>query len=159
MRLLALPVLLSALLVCGSGAAAIRLDRAVAGISLEMSPAQVRAKLGAPDAVVPGRWRVGSIARTYRYATRRVTVDFLLGGQSRLYAYAITTTSPRERTAKGAGVGSTEGEIRRLVTGRACRWEHGTRYCTRPLEGGVGGTTFRLRGGRAVAVTVFAPAF
>jgi hypothetical protein len=139
--------------------AAIRLDRGMAGIELNMSARHVHAVLGEPTRVTQGTWRVGFIARTYAYARRGLSVEFLLGGD-RLYAYTITTTSAAERTTRGVGVGSTEFEVRRKIPDVLCeRRRRVIRSCKRPREGGVGGTSFVLRQGVVVSVSVFAPVF
>ena len=120
-----------------------------------MSPREVRAVLGAPPRIKPGVHRIGYFDFTYVYP-HRLVVKFLLGGD-RDYVYSISTTSRRYRTRKGVGVGSSERRVRTYA--RYCRVDRGVRSCMNTNEGGVGGTYFVIRRGRAVSVTVFAPAF
>ena len=137
----------------------VRLDTGIAGARIQMSPSQVRRVLGAPTRIRSGKWRVGYIARTYVYERRGIDVQFLLGGD-RLYAYQITTRNPLDRTRRGIGVGSTEAEVRHRVPDVTCIDDRYVgRYCRRPNEGGVGGTSFGIRRGRVVRVSVFAPVF
>jgi hypothetical protein len=109
----------------------------IAGVRLLLSPKQV---WGRPRPAGPPRLRV----------------EFLLGGK-RLLVWSIATTDPAERTRSGVGVGDPEARVRTYAP--YCRSETRRRFCSTTHEGGVGGTVFDLRHGRAARVTVYAPVF
>ncbi len=123
-------------------------QRGMAGVQLGMSQTEVRDILGKPLAVLRQHNEFGPFTE-YRY-------PFLLrvvfqGNES---VTAIESRGRKERTARGAGVGSSRSELRRSVPDLRC-------------EGGVQGhcflgaflpgrrvTDFSLRDGRVVRVVV-----
>ena len=131
----------------------------IAGVHLAMPAREVRALLGPPARVHrlpisgPGPTLVDWI-----YTRRRVTVEII---RSDHYAsvYQVSTTNPFYRTRTGVHVGSAERVVRTVA--RYCRNDpyDGRRYCSNVNEGGVGGTFWVIRLGRAVSVTVAAPVF
>lgn len=137
-------------------AATIKRD-GIAGVRLFMSPKQVWVVRGRPDQVVNrSQWRVGYLPLVYVYRRPRLRVVFLLGGKH-LSVWSVATTDPGERTRTGVGVGNREARVRTYAP--YCRSERRRRFCSTTNEGGIGGTFFELRRGRAVRVTVNAPVF
>ena len=156
MRFRALLVCAFALALPSPAAATIEKD-GIAGVRLFMSPKQVWAARGRPDHVVNrSRWRIGYLPLVYVYRRPRLSVVFLLGGK-RLSVWSVATTDPAERTRTGVGVGDRESRVRTYAP--YCRSERRRRFCSTTNEGGVGGTFFELRRGRAVRVTVNAAVF
>ena len=148
-RMLSIPLLAAAaalVLVCGAGSAgaAIVPQRSIAGITLQMTKAQVRAKLGAPPRVRRGRNDFGAWTQ---FVYPRVEVTFQ-GGNS---ATGLQTTSPLERTARGAHVGSTKTELLARVPGLKCE----TGHCfLGSFTAGKRVTDFFLRRGRVTRIVV-----
>ena len=128
--------------------AAIVPQRGIAGVRLEMTKAQVRAVLGAPRRAVHGSNEFGSFT-VYRYRGLRVTFQ----GNRRVTD--VFTTRRTERTARGVGVGSTEGQVRAKVAGVRCRTESGFRHCfVGRFLPGRRITDFHIRRGRVTSVEV-----
>ncbi|MDQ5821418.1 MAG: hypothetical protein M3540_08260 [Actinomycetota bacterium] len=146
MRTSILAVTLGAALACcaSPAGAAIVPQRSIAGVSLEMTKAQVRARLGQPPRIRRGTNDFGSWTQ---FVYPRVEVTFQ-GGNS---ATGLQTTSPRERTARGAGVGSTKAQLRARVKGLKC--EPGHCYLGSFLPG-KRVTDFFLRNGRVTRIVV-----
>ncbi len=126
---------------------AVVINRGIAGVTMGMTPAQVRARLGTPLKVVPGKnffgptveWRYRTVAITWMYES----------------IVRIRTASPQERTSGGIGVGSTKAQVRRLVYGVRCEGSAAAGICY------VGGflpgaivTTFRFARGRVIVVEI-----
>jgi hypothetical protein len=124
--------------------AAIVPQRSIAGVALEMTKAQVRARLGAPARVRHGRNDFG-LWTQFVYA--RVEVTFQ-GGNA---ATGLQTTSPKERTARGAHVGSTKAGLLARVHGLKCEPGHCFLGAFLP---GKRVTDFFLRNGRVSRVIV-----
>jgi hypothetical protein len=103
----------------------------IRGVVLGMTPAEVEAKLGRPDATHKGRQP--AIGPTMTLTFGLVTVRFS-GLRASAQAVTITTTSRRERTARGVGVGSTEATVRERVAGARCLVEYGYRHCVVGVE-------------------------
>jgi hypothetical protein len=123
-------------------------QRGIAGVRLEMTKAQVRAVLGAPRRAVHGSNEFGSFT-VYRYRGLRVTFQ----GNRRVTD--VFTTRRTERTARGVGVGSTEGQVRAKVAGVRCRTESGFRHCfVGRFLPGRRITDFHIRRGRVTSVEV-----
>jgi len=99
--------------------------RGMKGVTIGMTVAQVRDRLGLPDkkafptSEIMGRFRV------YRYGLTRISMDRGARGK----VFQLDTTSPRERTSSGVGVGSTEAQVVRGVAGARCLLEFGYRHC------------------------------
>jgi hypothetical protein len=118
-RLVVVPIVLFASLFAVSTAKAVIVpQRSIAGVELEMTKAQVRSVLGDPRRVVHGTNEFGRYT-VFRY--RRLSVTFQ-GGANVTH---VQTNRLRERTVRGAGVGSTRGELRARVVGIRCR----PRFC------------------------------
>lgn len=117
-------------------------NRSIAGISPGMTPRQVRARLGRPGRVNrDGRAIIG-----YHYDAPRLKlfVSFALRTHR---ADAVGTSSGRQRTGKGIGVGSRSRTVRRAYR-VAC-----TRYSctTRPTRSGTT-TSFNFSNGRVSGI-------
>ena len=138
----------AAALVLGFGAgvaqALVVPQRSIAGITLEMSKAQVRAKLGTPPRVRRGRNDFGAWTQ---FVYPRVEVTFQ-GGNA---VTGLQTTSPKERTAGGAHVGSTKAQLLARVNGLKCE----TGHCfLGSFTAGKRVTDFFLRRGRVTRIVV-----
>lgn len=121
--------------------AAIVVQRSIAGIRLDMTEAQVRARLGEPSATRTVPAEILGSFRELRYGLTRISV---FDGEDRR-VFSITTTSRRERTAAGIGVRSRERFVREKVRGVRCATEFGVRACTvGRFEPGRTVTTFRI---------------
>ncbi|MDX6488014.1 MAG: hypothetical protein QOK13_629 [Gaiellaceae bacterium] len=145
MRLVLTAAAAAALFVAAAPArAAIVPQRSIAGVTLELTKAQVRAKLGAPPRVRHGRNDFGPWTR---FVYPRVEVTFQ-GGNA---VTGLQTTSPKERTARGAHVGSTRAELLARVHGLKCE----TGHCfLGSFTAGKRVTDFFLHGGRVTRIVV-----
>jgi hypothetical protein len=131
-----------------SAGATIVPQQSIAGVHLQMTTAQVRAKLGAPPKVLNGKNDFGPYT-TFVYP--RVTISF----QGRKRVSSLRTTSARERTAAGVGVGSTEGKVKAGVPRVKCKTELGSRQCVVGLfKPGHVVTAFLMKSGKVRAVVV-----
>jgi len=106
--------------------AAIVPGRAIDGISLRMSEAQVRARLGAPLHVY--RWVAahGRHVAQLHYASLDVVVQSL---GNRPVVVLVLTRRPSDRTASGVGVGSTLASVEKLPNARCALVTKTQRYC------------------------------
>jgi uncharacterized protein with FMN-binding domain len=139
MRRIALAIALFALLVPASTSAAVRPQQGMAGVSLGMSKAQVRAKLGGP---------IGSGGGRFYYA--RVWVGFRLGR-----VVEVTTTHTNDRTRSGVGVDSTEAAVKRAYPSVVCAPAGGFRRCRLGSgKPGTRATDFLIGHGRVLQLTV-----
>ena len=127
----------------GAGGAEGRIvpQQSIAGVELGMTPAQVRALKGAPRTT--RRWTLkepGPVRFTV-YVYRRLEVSFAdwSNGTS---VQGVTTTSRRERTADGLGVGTTRARLLHTVPRLDCdAWTYRgrtTRICSAEPAGGIG---------------------
>jgi hypothetical protein len=105
---------LGALALAASASPAIVIGRSIAGVSLGMSQASVRGKLGTPTRVVHGKNEFGPYTEL-RYSG--YVVDF----QSNESVTAIVTTLTKERTPGGVGVGSLWSQVRAKVPHVVCQ--------------------------------------
>jgi hypothetical protein len=123
-------------------------QHAIRGVSLGMTRAAVVRTLGRPAHVSHRTNDLGPYTElTYRGL--RITFAFDRGVSQ------IESTSPRDRTARGVGVGSSEAAVRRGVHGVTCRTESGVRHCSLGVfAAGRVVTDFFLRGGRVRRVVV-----
>jgi hypothetical protein len=129
--------------------AMVQLDRGIAGVRLANTKSQVRAALGAPDAVRNGKNDFGAYTE-YRYAGG-LTVTF--GGGNRVTA--VSTTGLGDRTDRGVGVGSTDKAVKAKVPGITCETIVGSRTChTHQFAAGERVTDFRISKGRVTRITV-----
>jgi hypothetical protein len=139
----------SALVIVLVGAAAasarITVNRGVAAIGLGMTAAEVRARLGKPSLDA-----VSGATRNYVYRRRALVVALV-----RSRVVIVSTRSPRERTAGGIGVGSTDADVRRRVRGARCAATADVQFCrVGSIRPGRRSTTFQIQQGRVVTVTV-----
>ena len=107
-RALVVAAVLALALTASSARAVIVVQRSIGGVKLQMTKAQVRAKLGRPMRVRVGSNEFGTfVEKVYR----RVTVTFQSGDR----VTNVSTTSPLEQTASGVGVGSTKSQVKARV--------------------------------------------
>lgn len=97
-------------------------NRGIAGVTLDMRPAQVKAVLGKPLRIERGSADFGPFVN---YLYRGLRVNFL-GGQ----AVNISTTRTSERTRGGVGVGTTEVALVARIPSLRCESFGSTRICT-----------------------------
>jgi hypothetical protein len=102
--------------------ATIVVQKGIAGVELRMTKTQVRARLGTPKLVRTGSNDFGPYTK---FVYPRVTVTFQSGPR----VTSTETTSPRERTATGVGVGSTEARLKAAVRGVRCMTTLSSRQC------------------------------
>ncbi len=146
-RPIVLAVVAAALVIgCGAGEARATIvpQRSIAGVTLEMTKAQVRAKLGTPARVRRGRNDFGAWTQ---FVYPRVEVTFQSGNA----VTGLQTTSPKERTARGAHVGSTKAELLARVRGLKCEPGH---CFLGSFTGGKRVTDFFLQRGRVTRIVV-----
>jgi hypothetical protein len=149
MRVLAVALAAAALLALPVGAGAtIVPQQGMAGVRLQMTKEQVRAKLGAPRRTRDGKNDFGPYS-TWVYP--RITINF----QGRQKVSSMQTLSRLERTASGVGVGSTEARVKAGVPKVKCSNELGSRQCVvGALKPGRTVTVFSIKSGRVRAVVV-----
>lgn len=139
----------SALALAPAVDAAIVPQRAMAGVSLGMTRAQVERAAGKPVRVEHLRNEFGALTRLVFAGA--VVVDF----QGNANVTAVSTTGKRERTARDVGVGSTRAQVLRLVPASRCETSAGFAHCfVGSFEPGKRVTDFRLDHGRVTKVTV-----
>lgn len=114
----------SLLLLAASASATIVPQRGMKGVRLDMTDRQVRDRLGRPDRIVFRRDQI--IGRTKVYHYGRTTFLFTV---ERPRVLDIATTSPKERTSRGIGVGSSEAAVRAKVPRVRCKTEFGYHHC------------------------------
>ena len=141
-------VVLVALAVASSASGKIVLQHGMAGISLGMTKAKVRATLGDPLKIVNTRNEFGAYTQ-FDYPS--VTVLFQSGSR----VTALRTRNRSERTAAGVGVGSSESDVRLKVPKVRCRNEVGFHHCyVGVFKPGHVITDFLIRNGRVNLVVV-----
>ena len=147
--LVALTVTALALALAAAAGATIVPQRAMAGIDLGMTKAQVERAAGKPLRIEHAKNEFGSLTRLVYPGS--VVVDF----QGNANVTAVSTTGKKERTARGVGVGSTRAQVIRLVPGARCETQVAFAHCF------VGSftprkrvTDFTLSHGRVTRVTV-----
>ena len=150
-RLLAFVTVPAAALVFAAPVAAdIEIQRGIAGVDVGMGQAEVRAAHGSPRRISHGRNAFGRYT-TFRYVKLRLVVTFQ-GGQR---VTSVLTTSPRQKTTSGAGVGSTERQVRLSLLNVHCRTDAGRRHCfLGRFRAGQRVTDFTIRRGRVTSVLV-----
>jgi hypothetical protein len=138
-----------ALVLPAAAPALVQVDKGIAGARLGSTIAQVHAALGTPARVANGSNEFGRFRQeTYGGGI----VVFYQGART---VTSVVTTGLGDRTAKGVGVGSTEGAVRANVPGVRCETTSGSRSChTHRFAPGRRVTDFFLRSGRVVRVTV-----
>jgi hypothetical protein len=146
----AIAALLAALFVAPvSASGAIVVQKGIAGVTLTMTKAQVRAKLGTPRQIRNGRNDFGPYS-VFVYS--RVQVTFQSGNK----ATAVETRSALERTVAGVGVGSTTAMVRRNVSKVKCELVNGSQgHCfVGSFKPGARVTDFFVAKGRVTRVVV-----
>jgi hypothetical protein len=129
--------------------AQIQVDQGIAGARIGSTVAQVQAALGRPASVHNGRNDFGRF-REEKYAGG-IVVDYQ-GGRT---VSSVTTTGLGDRTAKGIGVGSSEGAVRANVPGVRCETISGSHSChTHSFRAGQRVTDFFFRSGKVVRVSL-----
>ena len=96
-------------------------QQSIRSIELGLARPAVVTRLGRPSAVHRGTNDFGPYTEL-RYRGLRIT---LTGGR----VTQVETTSPRDRTSLGAGVGSSEAFLRQRVQGLRCATEVAVRHC------------------------------
>ena len=141
---------MAALVLIASAGATIVPQHGMAGIRLGMTRAQVKGVLGQPSRVVHGTNDFGSYTE-FGYP-HRVVVTF----QGNARVTGISTTGVHERTASGAGVGSTEQQLRARVPHLTCETVTSSfRHCyLGHFDPGKRVTDFRIGNGKVTRVTV-----
>ena len=149
MRVLAVALAALAVLALSAPAGAtIVPQQGIAGIRLQMTKAQVRAKLGTPKKTRDGKNDFGPYS-TWVYP--RVTINF----QGRKKVSSMQTLSPVERTAGGVGVGSPEARVKARVPGVKCTTDFNSRQCfIGAFKPGRTVTVFSIKSGKVRAVVV-----
>lgn len=97
--------------------ALIRPGIGIGKVRLGMTPAQLRAAMGRPLAVLPRDASFGRQAVEWQYGYGAYTVR-LEGRGTALRVAAVTTTVRTERTSQGFGVGTPESRVERAFAGR-----------------------------------------
>ncbi len=129
--------------------AVIQVQRGISGITLNMSPARVKAALGTPAKVKHGNNIFGPFTQ-YLYVGG-ITVTC----QGNVHVTAISITGGTDRTATGVGIGSTEKAVEEGVSGVKCQTIAGTRFChVGALRPGKRVTDFWVHNGRVRRVSV-----
>jgi hypothetical protein len=123
MRSLLLTLLLLALLPAAA-AAEIVPGKSIAGIEVGDTRAQVEEVLGEPDEVRRPRHEIFGRYVELRYGLMRIGIF-----RSDSTVFSVTTTSRRERTSRGIGIGSTRRAVRRRVPNVKCENFEGFRHC------------------------------
>jgi hypothetical protein len=136
------------LLVPATASAKIVPQRGIAGANLDMTQAQLRAKLGKPDKVQRPTSPIFGKYTTWFYGG--TSVD-MFNTQDRK-VFNLSTTSKSEKTSTGVGVGSTAAAVRKGVKRSQCDSQH---CWVGHFEGGDKVTDFRLSPhGRVTRVTI-----
>lgn len=145
LTLLALPVILvRGLALAAPAGAKVVVNRSIAGISPGLTAKQVRARLGRPDRV--NRSGRAIIGYGYDAARLRVFVSFALRSHR---VDSVGTSSPRQRTGKGIGVGSSRRAVRRAYRVTCTR----SSCTTRPSHSGTT-TSFNLTKDRVSGIGI-----
>ena len=106
------------LLVPASASALIVPHRGIDGIHLDMTRAQVVAKLGAPDGEGFVRNEIIGRQRIVRYGRTRA---YFGGFRRNARVVTVNTRDPRERTRSGVGIGSPISKVLARIRGIRCR--------------------------------------
>ena len=122
-RLASAAVLALALALPAQAGAIIQPQRSISGVTVGMTPKQVRAALGTPTSQ---RTTTNIFGRQLRY---RYTGGILVVFQGRTNVTQIVLTGVGDRTATGIGIGSTETELRAGLRGERCETFEGIRSC------------------------------
>jgi hypothetical protein len=122
-------------------------QKSIRGISIDMTPKQVRAHLGAPGKIDHEKNDLVGQVTTYHYGL--TAVSFAFGN-----VIMIRTTSPKVKTSGGIGVGSTESAVRG-IRGVKCHTYEGFRSCdVGKLGAGEMYTDFAIANGHVTSVSL-----
>jgi hypothetical protein len=136
------------LAVPASAAARIVPQRGIGGANLDMTQAEVRAKLGKPDKVGHPNSPIFGQYTTWFYG--RTSVDMFRNQDGKVFN--VSTSSKSEKTAAGVGIGSTVASVKKNVKRVRCNEQH---CWVGHFEGGNKVTDFRLSAkGRVTRVTI-----
>jgi hypothetical protein len=139
---------LIALALPASASARIVPQRGIAGANLDMTQAQIRAKLGEPDRVSHPKSPIFGTYTTWYYGG--TSVDMFRTQDRKVFN--LSTTAKSEKTSTGVGVGSTAAAVKSGVKGSRCDQKH---CWVGRFEGGRKVTDFQLSTkGRVTRVTV-----
>lgn len=122
-------------------------QKSIAGVELGASQIEVREAVGNPDRLVDGENSFGPYTEL-RYP--KMSVFFQDDADATV---AVRTTDPKEKTAKGVGVGSSASAVKKKVRGAKCklRGRRGTCTVGRSRRGRPR-TIFTVRRGKVTAV-------
>jgi hypothetical protein len=139
---------LIALALPASASARIVPQRGIGGANLDMTEAQLFAKLGQPDKTVHPKSPIFGTYTTWFYGG--TSVDMFRTGDRKIFN--VSTTSKKEKTTTGVGVGSTSAAVKKGIKRVHCDLQHC--YLGR-FEGGNKVTDFALsKNGRVTRVTI-----
>jgi hypothetical protein len=131
-----------------SAGASIHMQRGIAGVRIGMTRDQVKAVLGNPQGVKPGKNPFGRYTR-YRYPNMTI---FFQGNRT---VTSVYTTSRAQRTPSGVGVGTTRKDLKAKIRGAHCRQTLGANLCwVGSLRPGRRVTTFYFNGNKIFRVAV-----
>ena len=122
--------------------------KGLAGLRLDMTKKEVRAKLGRPDEV--RKKDVGYSLTVFVYRKQRLYVDFASRGR----VLHLTSRSPRERTRDGLGVGSTLREVRAARPKIYCQVSDGVGFCSDTYRDTWIALTFKFKNSRVTSTSV-----
>ncbi|HEX4735452.1 MAG TPA: hypothetical protein VH247_13625 [Thermoleophilaceae bacterium] len=141
-------VLVIAVALPASASARIVPQRGIGGANLDMTQAQLRAKLGKPDKVQRPTSPIFGKYTTWFYGA--TSVD-MFNTQDRK-VFNLSTTSKSEKTSAGVGVGSTVAAVKKGVSRVHCDAQH---CWVGRFEGGSKVTDFQLSPkGRVTRITI-----
>jgi hypothetical protein len=122
------------------------------GLTLEMTAGEVRERLGKPDSVTPApRLGTGRGVR-YHYNALRLFV-YVQEDRKDANVWGLRTSHRQEQMRNGAGVGTSEKRLKKLMPGIECDdFSSRGRLCILYTHDGPPQTEFVIKDGRAVAV-------
>jgi len=112
------------LLPVASASAEVVPGESIAGVEIGMKRGEVKRLLGQPDEVRRPRHEIFGRFIELRYGRLKVGLF-----RSDRTVFSVRTTSRRERTASGVGVGTRKRGLRRRLEGERCERLEGFRHC------------------------------